>query len=42
LGKQVFNTVTTESVNVSNLNNGIYIARISEEGKSVIKKIVIN
>lgn len=42
LGKQVFNTVTTESVNVSNLNNGIYIARINEEGKSVIKKIVIN
>lgn len=42
LGKQVFNTLTSsESVNISNLNSGIYIIRITEEGKTATRKLVV-
>ena len=42
LGKQVLNTTTsTNAINVSQLNTGVYIVRITEEGKIATKKLVI-
>ena len=42
LGKQVVNTVTTNgTVNVSGLTSGVYIVKITEEGKTATKKLVI-
>lgn len=42
LGKQVLNTTTsTNTINVSQLNTGIYIVRITEEGKTATRKLVI-
>lgn len=41
LGKQVVKTTATESVNVSNLNAGVYIVKITEEGKTATRKLVI-
>ena len=42
VGKQVLNTTTSESaINVANLNSGIYIVKITEEGKTATKKLVI-
>lgn len=42
LGKQVLNTTTTSTeVNVGGLNNGIYLVKITEEGKTAVKKLVI-
>jgi len=42
LGKQVLNTTTSSnSVNVSNLKGGVYIVKITEEGKTATRKLVI-
>lgn len=42
VGKQVLNTTTSESaINVANLNSGVYIVKITEEGKTATKKLVI-
>ncbi len=41
LGKQLIHTIVTESVNVSNLKAGIYIIKITEEGKTATRKLVI-
>ena len=42
LGKQVLNTTTSSNtINVSQLNTGIYMIRITEEGKTATKKLVI-
>lgn len=42
LGKQVLNTVTSsESVNVSALNSGVYMVKITEEGKTATRKLVV-
>lgn len=41
LGKQVVKTTATESVNVSNLKSGVYIVKITEEGKTATRKLVI-
>jgi hypothetical protein len=42
LGKQVLNnTVVNNRLNVSNLNAGVYIMKISQNGASVTKKLVI-
>ncbi len=42
LGKQVVNTTTASTeVNVSNLNSGLYIVKITENGKTATKKLVI-
>ena len=41
LGKQVVKTTATESVNVSNLKGGVYIVKITEEGKTATRKLVI-
>jgi len=41
LGKQVVKTTATESVNVSNLNAGVYIVKITEEGKTATRKLII-
>lgn len=42
LGKQVVNTTTSSNeVNVSNLNSGVYIVKITEAGKTATRKLVI-
>lgn len=42
LGKQVVNTtVNDQPINVANLNSGVYIVKITEEGKTATKKLVI-
>lgn len=42
LGKQVFNKVTsTESINVAALKSGVYIVKITEEGNTASRKLVI-
>ncbi len=42
LGKQVLNTKTSNStVDVSNLKGGVYFVKISEDGKSDTKKLII-
>lgn len=42
LGKQVVNVTTTSSeVNVSSLNAGVYIVKVTEEGKTATRKLVI-
>ncbi|MBP6758287.1 MAG: T9SS type A sorting domain-containing protein, partial [Flavobacterium sp.] len=42
LGKQVLNAKTSNNaVNVANLKGGVYIVKISEEGKTDTKKLVI-
>lgn len=42
LGKRVINTnVLNNRVNVSSLNTGIYMLRISQNGKSITKKLVV-
>lgn len=42
VGKQVLNTTTSESaINVANLNSGVYMVQITEEGKTATKKLVI-
>jgi len=42
LGKQVVNTTTANnSINVSNLTSGVYIVKITEEGKTATKKLVV-
>lgn len=42
LGKQVLSTTTSEnSINVGSLNNGIYIVKVTEEGKTATRKLVI-
>jgi hypothetical protein len=42
LGKEVVNTkVVKNTVNVSNLTSGIYIVKITEEGKTSTKKLII-
>lgn len=43
LGKSVYKGKTiNNSVNLSNVNKGVYIAKITEEEKTVTRKIVIN
>lgn len=41
LGKQVVKTTTTNAVNVSNLKSGVYIVKITEEGKTATRKLVV-
>lgn len=42
LGKQILNTKTANgAVNVSNLKAGSYIVKISEDGKTDTKKLII-
>jgi hypothetical protein len=42
LGKQVLKTTTSNnSLNVANLNAGVYIIKITEEGKTATRKLVI-
>jgi len=41
-GKEVTNTtITGNTVNVNNLVNGVYIVKVTEEGKTATKKLVI-
>lgn len=43
LGKEVLNSkVINNTVNVANLANGIYIVKVTEEGKTSTKKLIIN
>lgn len=42
LGKQVLNTTTADNaINVNGLNAGVYVVRITEEGKTATTKLVI-
>ena len=42
LGKEVSNTKTSNnSVNVSNLKGGVYIVKITEDGKTDTRKLMI-
>lgn len=42
LGKEVLKSeVTNNSVNVSTLNSGVYVVKITEEGKTATRKLVI-
>jgi predicted extracellular nuclease len=42
LGKQVINTIVTDqAINVSNLNSGVYIVKVTEAGKTATRKLVI-
>jgi hypothetical protein len=41
LGKQVAKTSTTNAVNVSNLKGGVYIVKITEDGKTATRKLII-
>lgn len=42
LGKQVLNAKVTEgTVNVGSLNSGVYIVKITEEGKTATRKLVV-
>ncbi len=42
LGKQVLKTTTSNSsINVSNLNSGIYMVKITEDGKTATRKLVV-
>jgi Secretion system C-terminal sorting domain len=43
LGKQVINeTITNNRLNVSSLNTGVYIMRVSQDNAFITKKLVIN
>lgn len=43
LGKSVLNSkVLNNTINVSSLSKGIYVAKITEEGKTVTRKIIID
>ncbi len=41
LGKQVVKTTTESAVNISNLKGGVYIVKITEEGKTTTRKLAI-
>ncbi len=42
LGKQVLNATTSNtSINVGNLNSGVYLVKITEEGNTATRKLVI-
>ena len=41
LGKQVIKTSTTNAVNVSNLKGGVYIVKITEDGNTATRKLVV-
>lgn len=41
LGKQVVKAATENAVNVSKLNAGVYIVKVTEEGKTATRKLVI-
>ena len=42
LGKEVINSkVSNNAVNISGLNPGMYIVKITEEGKTSTKKLII-
>jgi len=41
LGKEVIRTQTTNTLNIANLNAGVYIVKITEKGKTSTKKLVV-
>ncbi|GAB1308187.1 hypothetical protein KH5_08700 [Urechidicola sp. KH5] len=43
IGKQVFTTTTrgSEALDVSNISKGVYILKVSEEGKTATRKLII-
>ncbi|HUH26370.1 MAG TPA: T9SS type A sorting domain-containing protein, partial [Flavobacterium sp.] len=40
-GKKVLEVTTTSEINVANLKAGIYVAKITEAGKTATRKIVV-
>lgn len=41
IGKEVMNTTTSDAVNVSGLNKGLYLVQITENGATDVKKLII-
>jgi hypothetical protein len=41
IGKQVINTTITNTLNIADLQSGIYVVKITQNGKSATKKLVI-
>ena len=41
IGKQVINTTITSTLDVSNLQTGVYVVKITENGRAATKKLVI-
>jgi len=41
LGKQVINTTITNTLNIADLQSGVYVVKITDNGKSATKKLVI-
>ncbi|WP_298520133.1 T9SS type A sorting domain-containing protein [uncultured Kordia sp.] len=41
LGKQVINTTITNTLNIADLQSGVYVVKITNNGKSTTKKLVI-
>ncbi|WP_053002268.1 T9SS type A sorting domain-containing protein [Kordia jejudonensis] len=41
IGKQVINTTITNTLNIADLQSGVYVVQITENGKSATKKLVI-
>ncbi|MEN9336369.1 MAG: hypothetical protein RLZZ500_1356 [Bacteroidota bacterium] len=41
IGKEVINTTSTDAVNVSSLNKGLYLVQITENGTTAVKKLII-
>lgn len=41
VGKQIINEVVNEFVNVSSLNAGVYVVKITEDGKTATRKLVV-
>ena len=41
VGKEVMTTSTTAAVNVSGLNQGLYLVQITENGNTAVQKLII-
>lgn len=41
IGKEVLTTSTTDAVNVSGLNKGLYVVQITENGNTAVQKLII-
>jgi hypothetical protein len=41
VGKKVLDVETTSTINVSELNKGIYVMKITEAGKTATRKLVV-
>jgi hypothetical protein len=42
IGKEVINTEVETQLNVSSLTTGLYLAKVTEDGKTSTKRLAIN